>query len=1448
MSNAEAAIAKMAPLDASKNPPQDLNLTSVGDKNESPAPAVESKPNTAQPILPEVTIVQARNQADHDKFIESMAATIRKATRRDNFVDTGTDEKAIFLALQDLSESDRKDLARVYERKYKVSLPNEIKREMSGSQETRALDLLTRKDSSNGEAQNFRHMIQEANQWVVGRGKGNIAATITDKISTMSEADILKLEDDYKQLYGRNFTSAFLTEGKFDKDTNLFMSILLKGADKITTKDHLDMANIALRKGDVEMFQRVATGFSPEARQQFISNGGEKRVKDAFGGHWYNALTIGLTGNVSDKHLRHATDYMKSGHLSAATKLQDNSGTLGDNEKAIEDALQNMSPEERQSYKAAREAIQAKKEVSAADRKVYTDLQARMKDAGNNTERAAWEAMILYPNSKLAKDLLGHKGIIYDDSTNKIITSIENIGKEDWDMLKSNPQFRTDMEAILKPYLSNGQMKRAIESFDRLQKVESYDALHKTGQRSIEHSIKDNTGIFSNNEAGIVDALSKMLPDEQHRYRTESAFRTKIDRQVRAAVGFGAEGDAAQAVLKRIMNNENPALTVVDKINMASAKFNVHEAKVIKDLQQAFKENPDMVRMVNQPKDAKEQEFVKSLNTALRRALSPYEYDRYAKPLMATGKLDIGTQNELSDKFLHTDKKALVDNIVTVDNAQRELLLSTDKTNKQAMELQERTFGGMNQNLADFAKVVLQQRAFGPEDRIRSFVLGAGTTKEETLEQLGKMTTEQKTQVFERYATKYGGSLTSDVMNKLKSQDRDLGELVARSHALSADEQLNVVLANHSDSRRGVGKYFVDNAWDGTGFQSDEARNLMVQAMRKAQIAGTDLDPNSALTYSRRSVDTLNLYRDSKAKFGEVATDVAITALAIGGAWATAGASLTLLAKVGIAGGVGAAVKIGGKSLISGSDYDWSARQVGLDGGVGFVYGATAFLGSQALAKALGVGSAAGATATELAQASIARMTTGGGSMIIEGGENVIREGMTSIVRNMLLRGASQAPADALTALAGQVATKGNEQAVRLALQISLAQSLQQTAMSTGTAVAIEYGIPTAAGAMSGGTAGTIRGAAEWNPDIPIDENLANVGKHAATSAAIGGVSALTFKLGTKAVAVGYDALTSTAGADQLANNPEGYINDRASDVGIFKKKPVVLKAVQAKEPTTIQTLEGPVQANQGDWIMTGVKGENWPVRPDVFARSYDPVAGAADMYQKKPIAIMAVQIDQAMNILDPAGKVKYQGTAGDWLVIGLNGDKYFVKPDIFAATYAAADPVAQRTSAAAEAAIARAATAASASATDAAASTIARADDFLEKRAADLMPFRKAPVELKAAQAKVEQMVETWEGPQKAEVGDWIMTGVKGEQWPIKPEVFQKSYEATSTPGVYRKLPIDVKAVQIDQPMQIFENGTLKFTGKPTDWLVVNFNGKPYFVDNGVFQQTFNAIEGQAK
>lgn len=42
-----------------------------------------------------------------------------------------------------------------------------------------------------------------------------------------------------------------------------------------------------------------------------------------------------------------------------------------------------------------------------------------------------------------------------------------------------------------------------------------------------------------------------------------------------------------------------------------------------------------------------------------------------------------------------------------------------------------------------------------------------------------------------------------------------------------------------------------------------------------------------------------------------------------------------------------------------------------------------------------------------------------------------------------------------------------------------------------------------------------------------------------------------------------------------------------------------------------IQTLEGPLQATKGDYIIRGVKGEFYPCKPDIFELTYEKIEDA---------------------------------------------------------------------------------------------------------------------------------------------------------------------------------------------------------------------------------------------
>ena len=57
-----------------------------------------------------------------------------------------------------------------------------------------------------------------------------------------------------------------------------------------------------------------------------------------------------------------------------------------------------------------------------------------------------------------------------------------------------------------------------------------------------------------------------------------------------------------------------------------------------------------------------------------------------------------------------------------------------------------------------------------------------------------------------------------------------------------------------------------------------------------------------------------------------------------------------------------------------------------------------------------------------------------------------------------------------------------------------------------------------------------------------------------------------------------------------------------------FRKKPVVIEAEQLTERIVIKTLEGDMVGEVGDWLITGVEGEQYPCKPRIFEATYESV------------------------------------------------------------------------------------------------------------------------------------------------------------------------------------------------------------------------------------------------
>jgi hypothetical protein len=128
-------------------------------------------------------------------------------------------------------------------------------------------------------------------------------------------------------------------------------------------------------------------------------------------------------------------------------------------------------------------------------------------------------------------------------------------------------------------------------------------------------------------------------------------------------------------------------------------------------------------------------------------------------------------------------------------------------------------------------------------------------------------------------------------------------------------------------------------------------------------------------------------------------------------------------------------------------------------------------------------------------------------------------------------------------------------------------------------------------------------------------------------------------------------------------------INDDWFRDGSFKtfKKPAQERYEIAQTAGTVNTLEGPVRYEAGHYIMTGPKGEKYPITPEKFNELKDDLGNG--IAAPKKIPKVAKLADHNGVLHTSWGDLQYS-TGNDFIVRHGPNDYGAVKKDIFMQTY----------------------------------------------------------------------------------------------------------------------------------------------------------------------------------
>lgn len=120
-------------------------------------------------------------------------------------------------------------------------------------------------------------------------------------------------------------------------------------------------------------------------------------------------------------------------------------------------------------------------------------------------------------------------------------------------------------------------------------------------------------------------------------------------------------------------------------------------------------------------------------------------------------------------------------------------------------------------------------------------------------------------------------------------------------------------------------------------------------------------------------------------------------------------------------------------------------------------------------------------------------------------------------------------------------------------------------------------------------------------------------------------------------------------------------------------------------------------------------------------------------------------------------------------------------------------------------------------------------------------MKWFKKPIEVKFEIYKDSGIENTKEGEAPYEEGDYKMTGVEGEVWPMKPEVFNKNYEVIDEENgvaTKRKVLVDVKFAEEDTKVATAWGALL--TAKKGDAIVSASAEDRWVVSRSIFDETY--------
>lgn len=1085
----------------------------------------------------------------------------------------------------------------------------------------RAESLLNKADGKTNDAGALMVAIKQSRQ---DPERGNVAMRTV--FQTLNKEQIDEMEANFKRDYGKTWQEAVAQAGKvITPQTKEALDVYKRGSDYRRQEDVVKLARLAVETKDGRLFAEVLRGDSPAAvaaRRELTSNKDfivsaikafpSPRVAHSAGSQRFQRVVdlADPKGNFTDKSGRQRNltefldpagrDYLLEGRVSLKTITTTNTDSwLFSNEDNISLAARNADDTERRQYTAGRKLAmegrspRTEEEKQAAD--YYKTTSDTFKERGNPRQVAIWEDQLIHGRETIVSQMAkthsdGWLGIGKGHSAHDLMTGAENLSEKGWETLRDpdkGPDFRRQIDESLKTFATDEQRARIMKMLDEKAAKGTY-AESKTVRRPVLEVIEDNEGSAflymgtSYDTRNILAGFASMSPADAQRYKTDDAYRARVDQFVETQAGFDSvEKLLAKRMLEKVRRTgEPPKMDSLDQF-LNSFINNASPSQQLILAHKALREDPALRARLSGSDRLSEsdealhraftQAYIKgrSASSGVRDFASPHDVRRASEQFLRTGELS------LQDKARFGIDKSML--IMDAANASVE---DRDSIRRYLTPVEQRV---MDSAAANGGRLTMA-------DRVAMLSLGHGDYKEFRAE-LEAMRRQPNgfvklQQLKDEFSGKYGRNFDEAFLSKVDERDRNIYK--------------DLITPTNSDGRQ----TFYENVWkalrsdsgyspDGTGPTLQRSVDKAATALEDYQRVYQTLPPEKQRALDEYFNQAFEEHKQSKEKLAEVVFTAAVTAAALAAIPFTFGASgAALSAYAGIAASAGAGLNFAVKDTIIGNDYNPSVG----DAVKGAVAGALIFA-MPPISRVTGV--FGGGARTALADANVAGRMTGMQAAEREGLERGLTESLMQNGKNfserqalgLVQRTAPSLSADAQQALAREIAESVGRNYGSIERGIAaLGRETQEKARSYG---ARQFARDAGANSAIGGGGNAVAAIAEA-PFNPGGLDASSLVTQTLIGAGVGGIVPVLFRgaIEGKRYLLNVSKEVDASSGAQFAvvhSHPDG--------------KPVTIRRVDG----STETVNGRTRLRDGDQIVDGPEAPATARAQDRNARQVVP-------------------------------------------------------------------------------------------------------------------------------------------------------------------------------------------------------------------------------------------------